>query len=371
LGRPYHRRALHGQRAAQRETTMTLQTPIDTAPAQPVAPAPTPAEAVLQIVGGFWLSRALWGAAKLKLADAIGATPMSADAIALASGGQADAVRRVLTALAAFGFFVRMPDGRFAHNAMSEVLRSDHPESQRSFIEAVYGNEHYGAWAELETTMRTGKPGFDVHYGKPVFDYFREHPQSEKVFGEAMTATTRMVDTAVLAAHDFGRFELAVDIGGSHASLLCGILARHPESRGIVFDLPATMETGRAVWSQRPEGTRISGVGGDFFEKVPEGDLYLLKFILHDWTDAQCGQILRTVRAAARPGARLAIVEMVLPESPAPHPGFLMDLNMLAQTGGRERTVADYDALLRPAGFRIARVTPTASPMSVIEAEAV
>ena len=332
---------------------------------------PTPAEFIMQIGTGMWLARALWGAARLKLADAIGDTPMTPSAIAFVCDANADSVARVLRTLSAFGVFAQTSEGRFAHNDVSRLLRSDHPESQRSFVEAVFGNEHYAAWSELETTMRTGKAGFDVHYGEPVFDYFRKHPESEKLFGEAMTATTRMVDRAVLEAHDFGRFDLAVDVGGSHASLLSGLLALHPESRGIVFDLPATADAGRVHWQGTAPGRRIEAVGGDFFASVPEGDLYLLKFILHDWTDAQCLQILRTIRAAAKAGARLAICEMVLPEVAEPHPGFLMDLNMLAQTGGRERTVAQYDSLLVPAGFKIAKVTPTASPMSVIEAVAV
>jgi len=344
----------------------SVATPDAAAPA-----SPTPAEFIMQIGTGMWLSRALWGAARLKLADAIGDTPMTPGAIAFVCDANADSVARILRTLAAFGIFVQTSEGRFSHNDVSRHLRSDHPESQRSFVEAVFGNEHYAAWSELEATMRTGRAGFDVHYGEPVFDYFRKHPESEKLFGEAMTATTRMVDRAVLEAHDFGRFALAVDVGGSHASLLSGLLARHPGSRGIVFDLPATVEAGRVHWQGTEPGRRIEAVGGDFFREVPAGDLYLLKFILHDWTDAQCLQILRTIRAAAETDARVAICEMVLPETPQPHPGFLMDLNMLAQTGGRERMVKEYDALLRPAGFRIARVTPTASPMSVIEAVAV
>jgi hypothetical protein len=256
----------------------------------------------------------------------------------------------------------------FAHNSLSQVLRRDHPASQRAIVETVFGDEHYEAWGLLDQTVKTGATAFDACYGMPIFDYFGQRPERAAAFSEAMTSSTRMLEDAILAAHCFEPFELAVDVGGSRGSLLQSILVRHPEGRGIIFDLPEIVEAVRPSL----EGTRITAEAGNFFESVSSGgDLYLLKFILHDWTDEQCAVILENVRAAVRPHGRIALFEMVLPDAPVPHPGWFMDLNMMAMTGGRERNVAEYQALLVPAGFQIKKVTRTATAMSVIEAVAV
>lgn len=327
-----------------------------------------PVEAVMQMASGFWVSRALWGACRLGVADAIDDEPQPVERLAQKVGAEPDSLRRLLNALSAFGVFARDGEDRFAHTPLSRVLRSDDPATQRSFVESIYGDEHYEAWGVFDQTLRTGRTAFDLKFGKPVFEYFGEHPQSAQLFSQAMTATTKIVEQSMFEAHSFRPFTLAVDVGGSLGSLLRGVLARHPDAEGILFDRPRLVEQAEAVWAGTPEASRMRAVGGDFFEAVPEGgDLYLLKFILHDWTDQQCVQILKNIRSAIRPDGRLAVMEIVLPDNPEPHLGWLMDLNMLAMTGGRERTVAEYAKLFDAAGFRRDRVT-RAVPMSVVEA---
>ncbi len=326
-----------------------------------------PTNPILQMAMGLWQSRALWISARLRIADAIDDEPESIETLATRCRARPDTLERLLTALSAFGLFRIEPDGRVAHSESSRLLRSDHPLSQRAFVESVFGDEHYEAWGAIEETLRTGRTSFDAHFGASVFEYFQQHVGAGRLFGEAMTSTTRLVEAAVLAAHDFGRFELGVDIGGNQGSLLRRILSRTPDARGIIFDLPRVVEAAQEGWQGTDEATRLSAVGGDFFDAVPEGgDLYLLKFILHDWDDARSIQILRNIRTAIRPGGRVAVIEMVLPDSIAPHPGWLMDLNMLVMTGGRERRAAQYQTLFDAAGFTTERVIPTASPMSII-----
>jgi hypothetical protein len=321
----------------------------------------------MQMASGLWVSRAMWAACRLGVPDAIDDAPVGLDRLAPATGARPDMLRRLMNALAASGLFERSAGGSFAHNELSRVLRRDHPASQRAIVEIVFGDEHYDAWGVLDRTLVSGTTAFDLRYGMPVFEHFAKHPDRAAAFSEAMTSTTRMLEDAILAAHSFRPFDLAVDVGGSEGSLLRSILARHPDARGIIFDRAEVVDAVRPTL----EGSRITAEAGNFFESVsPGGDLYLLKFILHDWTDAQCSQILEHVRAAVRPGGRVALFEMVLPDAPVPHPGWFMDLNMMAMTGGRERTVDEYDALLAPAGFRIDRVTRTSSPMTVIEAVA-
>lgn len=328
-----------------------------------------PVETVMQMASGFWVSRALWCACRLGVADALGDEPQPVEDLAQKVGAEPDSLRRLLNALSAFGVFARDGDGRFAHTPVSRVLRSDDPASQRAFVESVYGDEHYEAWGVIDQSLRTGRTAFDLKYGMPVFDYFGAHPGSAGLFGRAMSSATKIVEQAIFEAHRFQPFQLAVDVGGSLGSLLRGVLARHPEGRGILFDRPELIAQAKAVWAGTTEAARTEMVAGDFFDSVPEGgDLYLLKFILHDWTDAQCGQILTNIREAIGSGGRLAVFEMVLPDEPAPHPAWLMDLNMMAMTGGRERSIAGYDALFERAGFRRDRVTPTTSPMTVVEA---
>jgi hypothetical protein len=201
----------------------------------------------------------------------------------------------------------------------------------------------------------------------PVFDWYSRHAEEAQRFSRAMEGTTRIIEAALLACWTPPPFELAVDVGGSRGTLVASLLAGAPGAMGILFDLPDIADAVRPTLAD----PRIEAVGGDFFQAVPEGDLYLLKLILHDWTDEQASAILRNIRAAIRPGGRVAIIENLLPEQIEPHPGYLMDLNMMVMTGGRERTAADFAALLERTGFKLESVSPTPTPIGVVQGQAV
>lgn len=328
-----------------------------------------PPEAVgFATVDMFWTTRAVWLACRLKLFDAIGDRPATATTLATATATRVDLLTRLLNLLVA----ARLLDheaGAYRLRPAAQALRADHPMSQRAFIDSVIGGEHFEAWGEtLETTLRQGGVAFVHQHGIDWVGYFHAHPERGRLFGEAMTATTHVFEEVVMAAHDFGEFSLAVDVGGSHGTLMGRLLESAPAARGIVFDLPEAIEVGRAMWAGRPYAQRIEGVGGDFFQGVPaDGDLYTLKFILHDWTDEQAVAILRSVRRAILPGGRVAIIETLLPDTVQPHPGYGMDFNMLAMTGGRERSAAEFSQLLAAAGFALTRVTPTETMLGVVE----
>lgn len=332
----------------------------------PHTPA-NPVEALIGLASGAWVSRSLWAAAHLKIADAVGdeATPLAG--IAAATGSHEGHLRRLMNALVSIGLFRTDGDDRFSHGELSPFLKSDHPISQRAFIDAVFGGFHYEAWGALDESVRSGVTAFDHVYGKPAFDWFSEHPDHAELFSRAMESTTRILEAALLASWAPPPFEVAVDVGGSRGTLVSTLLARNPEARGILFDLPDIVAAVRPSLSD----PRIEAVGGNFFESVPEGDLYLLKLILHDWTDEQSETILRNIRSAIRPGGRLAIIENVLPEQVGPSPGYLMDLNMMVMTGGRERTATEFGALLDRTGYRLESITPTPIPMSVVQAVAI
>ncbi len=326
-----------------------------------------PLFALIRLASGLWVSRALWAAAHLRIADAVRDEPTPLEAIAAATGASAPNLRRLMNALVAAEIFVAAGEDSYAHSAISPFLRSDHPISQRDFIASVFGGEHYAAWGALEESLTSGTTAFDSVYGMPVFDWYNGHPAEAQLFSRAMAGSTRILEAALLASWSPPPFELAVDIGGSRGTLLAALLARAPDARGILFDLPDIADSVRGALPS----DRIEAVGGDFFDSVPEGDLYLLKLILHDWTDEQSLAILRSIRAAIRPGGRIAIIETILPEQVQPHPGYLFDLNMMVMTGGRERSAAEFGALLDQSGFRLESVTPTPTPMGVVQGIAV
>jgi hypothetical protein len=251
------------------------------------------------------------------------------------------------------------------------LLRSDHPQSQRAYIDGIWGGSHYEALACIADAVRTGRCAFELRYGEAPFDWLSKHPQEAALFAEAMSSTTRALESIVLAAHDFGGFRRLVDIGGSHGSLSIRLLQARPEARGLIFDLPDVIETGRPTWSASEVADRIDGEGGDFFERVPAGgDLYVLKFILHDWPDEQCVRILKNMRAAIAPEGRIAVIDNILPETPSPHFGWLIDVLMLAVTGGRERRAGEFDRIFAQSGFVRTRLTETPAGIGVVEARA-
>lgn len=322
----------------------------------------------LDAVPRWVLSEILFFAADRRIADAIGDGPTELGLIAQRTGSHPDPLRRVLNALAAQGIFERVGVERYSPTPLSRPLRSDVPNSQRAYI-ALGRLIMHDAWSSIEETMRTGRPAFDIHFGEPAFDYLRNHPQLAAAFAEGMTSTTRRIELALVAAAPFGDFNIAVDVGGSFGSLLSLLLAQRPEARGILFDRPETAAAAASRWAGSGVAARLQAIGGNFFESVPEGaDLYLLKQILHDWQDEECVAILRNVRKAMPRGARVAVVEMVLPDDGSAHPGWMYDLLMMTMTGGRERNATEYSSLLERAGLRIERVMSTASPLSVIDA---
>ncbi len=327
-----------------------------------------PLESLVGLASGLWVSRALWAAARLKLADAVGDQPTALADIAAATGTDASNLGRLMNVLVSVGLFEAAGDGRYAHSEMSPFLKSDHPLSQRAFIDAVFGGEHYAAWGAIDRSLTGGRTAFDGVYGMPVFDWYSGHADEAQLFSRAMESTSLLIETTLLACWTPPPFELAVDVGGSRGTLVSALLDRNPDARGILFDLPDIADSVRDTLAS---GGRVKAVGGNFFEAVPEGDLYLLKFILHDWTDAQSETILTSIRAAIRPGGRVAIVENILPEQVEPHPGYLMDLNMMVMTGGRERTASEFEALLERTGFELESVIATPMPVGVVQAVAV
>jgi hypothetical protein len=277
-------------------------------------------------------------------------------------------VYRVLRTCAGLGI-VRSEGQKFALTSLGEVLRSDHPAKLRSAVLTLGGPLMQEPLGNFEHSVKTGKTAFEAVFGEGIFDYLAKRPDEAKLFSETMVGFHGMEPPAVAAAYDFSTLGTIVDIGGATGNLLSHILGRHPQPRGVLFDLPHVVTEAPALLASRGVAGRVSIESGSFFEKVPAGaDAYILSHIIHDWTEEQCLTILGNCRKAMTPSSRLLIVEMVLPTDDVMHPGKLLDMLMLSIPGGTERTAAEYDALLAKAGFRLSRVVPTASPVSIVEA---
>ena len=258
---------------------------------------------------------------------------------------------------------------RFALTPLGQALQTGAPGAARSTLLAFGGVAFSRTWEEIFYSLETGKPGFDKAWGMPIFDYFAQHPEAASLFSEAMVGFHGAEPPAVAEAYDFSGVQTVVDVGGATGNMLAALLSRHAGLRGVLYDLPHVVGDAPALLKARGVESRVTIEPGSFFERVPAGgDAYVLSHIIHDWSEEQCLTILGHCRRAIGPDGRLLIVETVLPEGDTPHQGKLQDLVMLVFPGGQERTEAEYAELLGKAGFRLRRVVPTTSVVSIVEA---
>jgi hypothetical protein len=322
---------------------------------------------VFRMATAYWASQAIYVAAKLGIADVLGEGSKSGDEIASATGTNSKSLARLTKALVALGVLAVDDDNRFWLTGIGSPLQSAVPGSMRSII-LTFGEEHYLAWGNLIDSVKCDRPAFDAVYGLPLFEYLGQNSGPARTFNEAMTDLTSQMALAIVLAYDFWGSRVVADIGGGHGVLLDSILRSNPSTMGILFDTELVIEGARCIGSDGVSDRR-QDLGGDFFELVPQGaDVYILKNVLHDWSDDQAVRILRNCRCAMGPQAKLLVIETVLPLSADPAFGSLLDLNMLVMSGGRERTKDEYCSLLEEGGFRLARVIPTLAPVSILEA---
>jgi O-methyltransferase len=224
-------------------------------------------------------------------------------------------------------------------------------------------------WGNLLHSVQTGEPSVTKLRGMPFFEYVKTDSDLAEAFNNAMTAGSEFSIYAVLAAYDFSDFRKIIDIGGGHGRLLSMILAKATAARGVLFDMPTVVDGAGPELTKAGVQERCEMVAGSFFDSVPEdGDAYLMKAILHDWTDDDALKILANVRRSIALGGKLLLLESVLPERSSSYIGLLIDLEMLVAVGGKERTHAEWANLLGRAGFRLNRVVHTATPVSIVEA---
>jgi hypothetical protein len=324
---------------------------------------------VLDLILGFQISQAIHVAASLGIADLLSAGPRTSTELAVAAGAHPASLYRLLRALAAVGLFHEDDRGRFGLTVHGDALRSDVPGSCAPTAQFYAGRSAWAAWSNLLHAVRTGATAFDHVHGKNVWAHRAEHAEDADAFNRAMAARAARFAEALLSVCDFGRFATVVDVGGGDGTLLASILAANPRIRGILFDQPRPVARALASLDALGVSDRCELVSGDFFVRIPSGaDAYLLKNILHDWDDEASANILSACRTAMRSDSRLLICEHVIGAPNTCARGKLMDLNMLVMTGGQERSLAEFTSLLKQSRFRLLSVTPTSTPLSVIEA---
>jgi hypothetical protein len=324
-------------------------------------------EQLSRILIGAALSRAVSTIAELGIADLIQTgQPQPVEHLARASKTHEPSLYRVLRFLASHGLFRETENRKFDHTALSAALRSDAPGSYRAGAQMFH--HLFAGWEGLHHSVQTGAPGFNKVFGAPIFDYIQTHPEMGPVFDAGMTSLNFYETTTMLEAYDFSGINVLADIGGGNGSLLCAVLPRYPNMKGILFDLGHVI--GRAKERLKASGLaeRCTAIEGSFFESIPAGaDTYFFRHIIHDWTDEQCIQILGHCRKVIPANGKLLIADGVVPAGNAPSPTKDLDMTMLTFPGGKERTEAEFRSLLEASGFTLKSITPTASMINVVE----
>lgn len=308
------------------------------------------------------LARCLHVLAEAGVADLLESEPRAVSDLAAGSGLDAGALERILRLLSNYGVFVAEGVG-YMHTPQSLLLRSDHPQSLRAYARMAGMPVMWEGIARLPHAVRTGAPEKDW---SQLVAHFAEHPDEASLFNESMTSKSLVAIDAMANVYDFGVFDTVADIGGGRGHLLQKICAGNA-TNGILFDLPHVIADVADISS-----AQLKLVGGDFFrDPLPAADAYTLMDILHDWNDEQAVEILSAVHRAAPPHARVLVIENMISERPEFHMGNLLDVMMLALTGGRERSRTDFQALFASAGLRLERVIETESQFSMVEASVV
>jgi hypothetical protein len=336
--------------------------PTAVAPSKPVA-APSVANIqLMQMTNAFVTSRCVYVVAEAGIADHIKDVPQTTEALAKATGTNADALYRLLRLLSSQGIF-EWKAGAWGHTEASRLLRSDDPGSMRDYVRMIGLPIFWRTYEDLGHSLRTGATAFSKIHPAGAFAYLAEHPDESSLFNAAMTSKSHRDIAAVLPAYDFSQFATIADIAGGRGHLLRAILQKCPKVQGILFDQPHVV-----VEVSAEKGEKLTVIGGNFFtDSMPKADAYLLMNIIHDWPDSESINILSGIRKSMPQHARALIIETVVPPTPEPHLSKELDIVMMAIPGGRERTKEEYATLVAKCGLRLKEVVRTQSPYSILE----
>jgi predicted O-methyltransferase YrrM len=323
---------------------------------------------LLQMIRGFWVSQITGTMARLEIADRLACGPMESSGLAKAIGCEPHATLRLLRAAVSVGLIVAFPNGRFGLAPAGELLRSDVPGSVRDFAIAMTAPGHWLPWGRLTEAVREGERQAVAALGYELFDYYAANPGEGSAFTGAMANHSAGVAGALAQALDTSAARHLVDIGGASGTIIAALLDANQALHGTILERADVVPRAEAALAKLGLSSRCRVVAGNFFDSVPEADLYILKIILHDWDDRQSLTILRNCARAMRPNGRVVLVERLVPEHGDAGEAALSDLNMLVLLPGRERTASEFAELFRAAGLKLDRISELASSLTLIEA---
>ncbi len=326
----------------------------------------SPQDQMMQFITAKWTSQPIQVAAQLGIADLLADGPRSVEELASETKTHAPTLYRLLRALAGRGIFEEQEGRAFGLTPMSQCLQTG---AMRALALTFLSDWHEKAWASLLHSVQTGEPAFDHAFGQPAFDWLGEHPGDAALFNQFQAEKTARFIPAVVGAYDFSGIKKLADLGGGTGALMLAILRANPHLSGCVAELPQVARQARESIQASGLAERCQAIECDFFLEAPAGfDAFLMCHTLHDWEDEPSAKILANCRRALPPGGKLLLVENLIPE----HGGFsvakLLDLEVLVIGGGKERTEAEYRALLQAAGFELARVIATPAGIAILEA---
>jgi O-methyltransferase domain/Dimerisation domain len=322
---------------------------------------------ITQMMFGCVLTQAIHVAATLNIAELIAAEgPLNPAVLAGKTGVKEEALYRLLRALASVGIFSIDEQGKFSLTPMAECLKEDSPDSVKAMALSM-GNAFYKAYSELPFSVQTENDGFKKAFGVPIFEWLTNNPDQGKIFDRMMTDIHGGETEPMVNQYDFSVFNTIVDIGGGNGEVITGVLKKNPGVKGILFDMPDVIKRAQANIAASGLGDRCKLEGGSFFESVSKGgDAYIMRHILHDWSDADAITILSNCKKSMNPGGKVLVVEAVIQEGNGPSPFKLLDLTMLL-VGGKERTSKQFEHIFSKAGFKLNRIVPFQHDLSVIE----
>jgi hypothetical protein len=323
------------------------------------------------LIGGYRISQAIYVAAELGIADVLNERPRTPSELAETVGAHEDSLYRVLRMLAGVGVLSETTEGTFQLTQLGAALRSDVRGTPSRNVKAMLHPANWSAWGHLLHAVRTGQTAFEDLHGMGVFEYMSRDATLSTIFDEAMSANTARGGIAIADSYDFSRIETIVDVGGGRGELLAALLKANAHLRGILFERPQVAHAAIATFAISGLARRCRIENGDFFQALPAGaSAYLLSHVVHDWDDERAVLLLRNCRSAAGDKGRILIFERLIGLDHVAGLGALhVDMEMMVNTGGRERSQDEYRSLIETAGLRISRIlpVPTAPDHSIIE----
>lgn len=325
--------------------------------------------AITQMIFGYVTTKAIHVAAKLNIADLITAHgPMDSNELEHSTGANSGAIFRLLRALASSGIFMEGENGKFSLTPLAECLKEDSPTSVKAMALSA-GSLFYKTFNEFLFAVENGGGGWVKALGAPPFEYLRDHPEEGKIFDRMMTDIHGGETQPMVENYDFSVFKTVIDIGGGNGDVISAVLHKNPETKGLLFDLPEVILRSTENITSAGLNERCQLMAGNFFESVTSGgDAYILRHIIHDWSDEDAVRILTNCRKAMNPGGKILVVEAVIPRGNEPHPFKWLDLTML-MIGGKERTEEQFDYVFMKAGLKLMRIIPVTPAICIVEGE--